>query len=80
MSYVFCILTNISAVIAVMYLAYLIYNGASVWLVAVMICLSVRFVIPANEIFTCPKCGHIDKVKVFQSVGHTLPQNEKTDE
>ena len=76
MAYFFCILVNISALVTIVWLAFLLTRGASLWLIVAIILLSVRVVIPGSDIFTCPKCGHIEKVKVFKTYMVTLTQED----
>lgn len=65
MGYIFCIIANVTALSVIAWLGFLVSRGASLWLLVIMAFLSVHFVIPASDIFTCPNCGHMDKVKIF---------------
>ena len=76
MGFIFCVIVNLSALVTIAWLGFLITRGASLWLIVVMLLLSVHFVIPASDIFTCPKCGHIEKVKVFKTHIVTLTQED----
>lgn len=76
MGFIFCVIANLSALATIAWLGFLLTRGASLWLIVVMLLLSVHFVIPASDIFTCPKCGHIEKVKVFKTHIVTLTQED----
>lgn len=67
MPYIFCLLVDLARVACIGLLGWMVYRGASAWLVVAIIFLAMSIVIPGNDIFTCPKCGHIDKVKVFST-------------
>ena len=67
MPYIFCLIVDIARVACIGFLGWIIYRGASAWLVVAIIFLAMSIVVPGNDIFTCPKCGHIDKVKVFST-------------
>ena len=58
-------------------LGYFVANGANSWIIVVIVLLSLSLVIPANRIYKCPKCGHIDSIKVFKTLDKELPQNDK---
>ncbi len=76
MGFIFCVIANLSALATIAWLGFLLTRGASLWLIVVMLLLSVHFVIPASDIFTCPKCGHIEKVKVFKTYTTTVSQGD----
>lgn len=76
MAYFFCIIVNISALVTIAWLAFLFTRGASLWLIIAIIILSIRVVIPGSDIFTCPKCGYIERVKVFKTHIVTLTQED----
>lgn len=67
MAYIFCIIANVTALSVIAWLGFLVSKGASLWLLVIMALLSVHFIIPSSDIFTCPKCGHMGKVKTFTS-------------
>ena len=67
MPYIFCLLVGLTRIACIGLLGWLVYRGASEWLVVAIIFLATLIVIPGDDIFTCPKCGHIDKVKVFST-------------
>lgn len=76
MGFIFCVIANISSLLTIAWLGFLITRGASLWLIVVMLLLSIHFVIPASDIFTCPKCGYIEKVKVFKTYTKTVSQGD----
>ena len=67
MPYIFCLLVDIARIACIVLLGRMVYRGASAWLVVVLLFLATSNIVPGNAIFTCPKCGHIDKVKVFST-------------
>ena len=68
MPYIFCLLVDLTRIACIVLLGWLIYRGASAWLVVAIIFLAASIIVPGNDIFTCPKCGHIDNVKVFSTI------------
>lgn len=64
-AYIFCALVDLSAIAAIAFLGWLIWRGASVWLLLGMPLLFLMTVIPANGYYTCPKCGHVSTAKSF---------------
>ena len=72
--YHFCLIVNLSTCALVAWLAWL-YATTSLrapWLVLIMALVSIRFIIPSTDIFTCPKCGHIDRVKTYTAAYGTF--------
>lgn len=67
MPYIFCLLVDLASLACIGLLGRMVYRGASAWLVVAIIFLSMSIVIPGEQVFTCPKCGYIDKVKVFST-------------
>lgn len=67
MPYIFCLLVDLARVACICLLGWMVYRGASAWLVVAIIFLASSVMVPGNNIFTCPKCGHTDKVKVFST-------------
>lgn len=76
MGFLFCVIANVSALATIAWLGFLLTRGASLWLIVVMLLLSVHFVIPASDIFTCLKCGHSEKVKVFKTYTTTVSRGD----
>ena len=76
MGFIFCIIANLSALATIAWLGFLLTRGASLWLIVVMLLLTIHFAIPASDIFTCPKCGYIEKVKVFKTHMTTVRQGD----
>ncbi len=66
MPYIFCLLVDLASYACVAWLGWLIYHGASLWLLAIMLILSISTFLPGRDIFTCPRCGHIGEVKVYK--------------
>lgn len=79
MPYIFCLLVDLASVACCAWLGWLVYQGAAVWLVLVMMALVVLTVYPGLHIFTCPKCGWIGEVKVYKVMGNTIVQKDKND-
>ena len=81
MSYLFCIVTNLCNAITIGWLGYLVFRGATTWIILVMVGMASCYIIPANDIFTCPKCGHTETVKTFRAHNivemKVVPQNKK---
>lgn len=67
MPYIFCLVVDVAVVLCIAWLGWLILHGASYWLVAVMLLLSLTMILPVRDIFTCPKCGHVAEVKVYKT-------------
>lgn len=66
MSYIFCLLLDIAVLMGVAWLGWLVWRGASPWIVLVMLVLLFALVLPGEDIFTCPKCGNTVGVRVYK--------------
>ena len=79
--YIFCGVIDIAIVFCIAWLGYLVWNGATNWLIVVMLILAFVGVYPGNDLFTCPKCGHITKMKTLRVKPNTpagfTPENEQ---
>lgn len=67
MPYLFCLVVDLAAIACVGWIGWLVWHGASAWLVLVMLMLTISLILPGRDVFTCPKCGHVGKVKVFKA-------------
>lgn len=67
MPYLFCLVVDLAALSCVGWIGWLVWCGASTWLVLVMLMLAISLMLPGRDIFICPKCGHVGKVKVFKA-------------
>ena len=66
-AYLFCLMLNSAAIFGMCLMGWLVWQGASAWLVLVMLMLAISLILPGRDVFTCPKCGHVGEVKVFKS-------------
>lgn len=66
MKYLFCIIADLAIMAGVAWMAWLMCSGATVWLVVPTTFLASMLIVPSSDIFTCPKCGHVAKAKVFK--------------
>lgn len=64
--YIFCGVVDVAAILCIAWLGYLVWNGATNWLIIVMLLLIIGNIVPGTEIFTCPECGKVTKVKTFR--------------
>ena len=79
MSYLFCALLFMAKASACVALGWFVWHGATTWLILPMILMCMSTVIPARDVFTCPKCGFTGMVKTFR-MGDTISvQNKKGD-
>lgn len=76
MGFIFCVIANVSTLVTIAWLGFLLTRGVSLWIIVVMALLCIHCVIPASDIFTCPKCGYIEKVKVFKTYMKTVVQGD----
>ena len=67
MPYIFCLLVDFARIACIGLLGWLVFWGASKWLVVAIVFLAMSIVVPGNDIFTCPNCGYTDKVKTFST-------------
>lgn len=80
MPYLFCILVDIASTLCCAWLGWLVYCGATKWLIPVMLLLGLIMIIPGRNIFKCPQCGWVDEVKVYTVKGKTIGvQKDKND-
>ena len=66
--FTFCVIADLATCALIAWLGWLYMEAVGfyrAWLVVIMALLTVRFVIPSTDIFICPKCGHVDKVKTY---------------
>lgn len=68
MKHLFCLTCNIILMAGIAWLGWLVWNGATSWLVVPITFLASMIFVPATEMYTCPNCGHVAKVKVFKTV------------
>ncbi len=56
----FCLLYDITVVVACVFMAFYVSQGASLWLIFIMVCLLCCTVTPKKirEVEICPKCGY----------------------
>lgn len=80
MPYIFCLLVDLASTLCCAWLGYLVYNGATKWLIPIMILLAFTVVMPSRDIFKCPKCGWVDEVKVYKVKGLTVGVQKSPDE
>ena len=66
MPYLFCLVVDLAVLSCVGWIGWLVWHGASAWLVLVMLMLAIATILPGRDIFTCPKCGYAGEVKVFK--------------
>jgi len=66
MPYIFCLAVNLASFACIVWLGWLVWRGASAWLIAVMAIMAIFIIIPGKDIFTCPKCGQVGEIKVYQ--------------
>lgn len=82
--YIFCGVVDVATVFCIAWLGYLVWNGATSWLIVVMLILALVGVYPGNDIFTCPKCGHHAKMKTLRTKPNTpagfTPENKQWEE
>lgn len=75
-AYLFCLMLNSAAIFGMCLMGWLVWQGASPWLVLVAFFFALTISAPGRETFTCPECGHTGTLKVFK-VGFdsvSLPQ------
>lgn len=64
--YIFCLIINICVFMEVSCISWLIWKGASPWLIVVAFFCLLLVSSPGKEHFTCPRCGHTGELKVFK--------------
>ena len=67
MPYLFCILTNLCGYAVLAWLGRCFVQTRNNYIILAIIIgfLFISHMVPGSEFFECPKCGHRDKVKVF---------------
>ncbi|MCR5563673.1 MAG: hypothetical protein K6F46_09995 [Desulfovibrio sp.] len=68
MPYIYCLIVTLAQVATCAFLGWCTLQGASLWLIVVMLGIGCATVIPARDIFTCPKCGWIGEVKTYKAL------------
>ena len=66
MPYLFCLIVDVATLACIAFLGWLIWKGASMWFVLVIILLTFMPVFPGRDIFTCQRCGNIAEVKLYK--------------
>lgn len=66
MPYLFCLIVDVATLACIAFLSWLIWKGASMWFILVILLLTFMPVFPGRDIFTCPKCGNVAEVKVYK--------------
>ena len=81
MPYLFCLIVDVVALACIAFLGWLIWKGASMWFIVMMLLLAFMYVFPGRDIFTCPKCGNVGEVKVYKTISNTTVgvQKDKDD-
>ena len=79
MPYVFCLIVDIASTACCAWLGWLVYCGATKWLILIMAFLALSITIPSRDIFKCPNCGWVDEVKVYKNFGTIGVQKDKND-
>ena len=79
MPYVFCLLVDVASIACAAWLGWLVYCGATKWLILIMAFLALSITIPSRDIFKCPNCGWVDEVKVYKNFGTIGVQKDKND-
>ena len=83
-SHVYCLVFALIHAVVVISLGWFVYKGASAWMILAMVLLSLSYVIPGKDKFTCPKCGWIGEVKTFTAsqllLEKKVVQNKEEDE
>ncbi len=67
MPYLFCLIVDAATLACIAFLGWLVWKGATMWLILVMLLLTLMSVFPGRDIFTCPKCGNVAEVKVYKA-------------
>lgn len=67
MPYIFCLAVDLAAFACIAWLGWVVWKGATGWLIIVMAIMSTFLILPGRDIFTCPKCGHVANVKVYKA-------------
>lgn len=67
MPYLFCLVVDIVTLACIAFLGWLIWKGATTWLILAMLLLGIMPIFPGRDIFTCPKCGNVAEVKVYKA-------------
>ena len=65
-AYLFCFMLNLAAMFGMCLIAWVVWQGASPWLVLVAFLFALAISVPGRETFTCPECGHTGTLKVFK--------------
>ncbi|MBD5417325.1 MAG: hypothetical protein HDR50_06635 [Desulfovibrio sp.] len=79
MPYVFCLLVDIASIACTAWIGWLVYCGATKWLILIMAFLALSVTIPGRDIFKCPNCGWVDEIKVYKNFGTIGVQKDKND-
>lgn len=75
--YIFCAIMNVASLATCAWLGYLLEKGCTKLLILVMCVLAINFIAPSSALYTCPKCKHTEKAKVFKTIVGNLPQDEE---
>lgn len=67
MPYIFCLLVDLALLACIAWLAWLVWRGVTAWSIIVMIPLASFLILPGEDFFVCPQCGHVAKVKAYKA-------------